>query len=836
MATDIERLTVTLEANVRKFEREMKRSNQLASQALGGIERRAKSMESSVRGSFDRVSGYAATALGALGVSASVGQFREYADTWQDMANKIAASGEQTERVAAVQDKVAKTAIASRSDLKSTSDLYVGLTRSTKDLGASQAQIFRVVETVNKAFAVSGASAAEQASGILQLNQALQSGALQGDELRSILENAPMVAEAVAKEFGVSVGELKKLGAEGELVADRVFQGLLKASASVDEQFKRTSITTSQAFTNLRTALTQYFGQMDQATGISRAFAGAIQTVALNIDVAMRAAAVLGAALLAAFSPAIIAGVGAIVAPLAGVAGLAAGVAAVAAGFAAFGDQIQPIAGELATLADYAQASFQILTEYGGQAADWIASQFTKAAELVTSALQAVDGSDAFDGVLEAAKTVTNAIIGAWSFCAAQVTTVWGAIGPVIVETMVNAMNGAIAAVESGLRSIIGAINGAFGGLGVPALPMPEFSRVTNAAAGAGAAAGKAWSDNFKLLSKDYVGDAMKSADKALQAIRDRANAAARERAASPPKQLDMGSLDQKLKPARRDADGGGGKGKGGGKGGGKGAGQDEFAREIEQIDKRILAFGREQEALKLSAFEAAKAEASFKMLDAAKAAGIPVTDGLRGKVEALATAYATAKTSLDRAKETQESFNEFQKFVGTSISSFFSDVISGGKNAEKALMNLTKKLADAVLQAALLGDGPLAGLMGLKGSGSGVGGLIGMLFKGVSIPGKASGGPVSAGRPYVVGEKRPELFIPSTGGRIVPRIGGGGASVVVNNYNGAPVETRQTANGGVEIDVGRMVDGALAERVASGRGLTSRAITARATRANLRG
>ena len=89
-------------------------------------------------------------------------------------------------------------------------------------------------------------------------------------------------------------------------------------------------------------------------------------------------------------------------------------------------------------------------------------------------------------------------------------------------------------------------------------------------------------------------------------------------------------------------------------------------------------------------------------------------------------------------------------------------------------IKRLTAALAEAAIQAALLGKGPLGGLFG------GGSGLIGSLLGGLTgVPGRAMGGPVRAGEPYKVGETGPEMFIPSSPGRVVPhRASGGGSSI----------------------------------------------------------
>lgn len=863
MTTDLERLTVQLEATTNKFTREINKAHREANRRFREMERSATDMENSVSGSLSRMGRATSTAIAAIGVSLSVGQLRTYADTWQDMANKIAAAGEKTERVAAVQDKIASVAIASRADLKATSDLYVGLTRSTEQLGASQAQVMRVVETVNKAFAVGGASAAEQAGGILQLNQALSSGVLQGDELRSIRENAPLVAKAIADEFGVAIGGLKELGAEGELTGDRVFQALLKASASIDDQFSKTSATVSQSFTNLSTALTRYFGQLDRATGASQAFAQGIQVIANNIDAVMRGAAVIGVALAAAFAPAIVAGAAALAAPLIGVAGIATGVVAAAAAMAVFGDNVKPIAGDIATVVDYAAVGFQMVAQQGGAAASYLYEQFAKASDLIVAALSATGDNATFEKIAEAAKTAVNLVIGTFTFAVAQIQTVWNGLGPAMVASIVGAMNAVIATVEAAMQRIATSVNNVITMLGGAARAVPTFGRIDNSYAEAGTAAAKQFGDNFKLLTRDYIGEAGAELAKGLEEVRKKANERAATRAAAGAKPLDMGDINAKLTPPVGTGDKGGGGKKG------KGGGPDEFQREIENIEKRTLAFGREQAALRLSAYEAAKAEASFKLLDAAKAAGIPVTDAMRARVEALSDAYAKAKTSLDAAKEQQEAFNDLQKFMGNSISGFLSDVVSGGKNAEKAMMNLTKKIADAALQAALLGEGPFGKILGLGGKDGGTGGLIGMLFKGVTgKEGFAAGGFTGAGGkrqpkgivhageyvmdaetvrraggPGAFDAMRRNLKGYAAGGYVGPpspsslRRTTGGTNVVINNNTGQPVSQTTAPNGDTQIDIGKMIDGAMAEQMGgSARGATSKILQARMNRANLRG
>lgn len=244
----------------------------------------------------------------------------------------------------------------------------------------------------------------------------------------------------------------------------------------------------------------------------------------------------------------------------------------------------------------------------------------------------------------------------------------------------------------------------------------------------------------------------------------------------------------------------------GGGKSGGGGgaASQSEFEREVQQIQRRTAALEQEATTVGKSAFEADRAKAAYELMEAAKRAGLSTTPALTAQIDQLSQAYAQSEQTVRAAEEAQRSMNELAQFAGDSISGFFSDIISGGENAEKALMNLTKRLADAALQAALLGDGPLAGLFGGgKAAGGGVGGLIGGLLK--FIPGFAGGTRSAPGGLAMVGERGPELVNLPKGSQVIPNdvlmgaAGRGGQSVVVNisaTNNGGMSPTEMAAFG----------------------------------------
>ena len=290
MAIDVERLIVRMEANQKTFERQLKKANQLAATTALNIERRFDKMNKNVSTGFSRIGLLGSTFLSGLGTRAVI----QYADAWTEAGNKIAAASQVAGLQARSLERLNDLADENRAGISETVDLYSRLLRSSKGIAKSEEDVAKATQIAIRAFKAGGASATEFRSGVLQLGQALGSGFLQGDELRSLRENAPLIAQAIADEFGVTIGELKKLGAEGALTSKRVFRALLSGQAEIDAAFAKTNATIGDSFARLRNALTEYVGLGAQSTGATEKLAKALTFLADNLDLAVAAGVVLG--------------------------------------------------------------------------------------------------------------------------------------------------------------------------------------------------------------------------------------------------------------------------------------------------------------------------------------------------------------------------------------------------------------------------------------------------------------------------------------------------------------------------------------------------------------
>lgn len=294
--TDLERLVVSFEARFAQFDKDVKKVGTLFDKGAAGIEKRQSALNNRLQKGGVQMGNILRGPLTGIAAALSVREIVQYGDAWTIAGNKIAAAGTDAASVPRVLAELADLAVETRTKLEPTVTLFSRLDRSTQGLGKSQQDLLRYTETINKSFTVGGAAASEQAAGILQLTQAISSGLLQGDELRSVRENAPVIARAIADVMGVTIGELKQLGADGKITVDVILKALEQIAPAVDKSFSTMDLTVSQALGNLETRFTQFVGRLSE-NGSFAAVAAGIDGIANNLDLLTNAAIIAAAAL-----------------------------------------------------------------------------------------------------------------------------------------------------------------------------------------------------------------------------------------------------------------------------------------------------------------------------------------------------------------------------------------------------------------------------------------------------------------------------------------------------------------------------------------------------------
>ena len=229
-----------------------------------------------VRNAFRSLSGVlAGVAVADIGRRAI-----QQADAYAGLNARLKLVTSSTTEFVAAQKELFAISQQTGTGLEQTSDLFGSLARSTEALGVSQEKVLDVTRTINQALAVSGTSSQSAQAALTQLGQAFASGVLRGEELNSVLEQAPRLARAIADGLGVTIGQLRQLGQDGKLTAEAVFEALQKSAGAIDKEFQSLPLTVERASTQASNALLKLIGTLDQATGSTSTLAGVVQDAA----------------------------------------------------------------------------------------------------------------------------------------------------------------------------------------------------------------------------------------------------------------------------------------------------------------------------------------------------------------------------------------------------------------------------------------------------------------------------------------------------------------------------------------------------------------------------
>lgn len=231
-------------------------------------------------GLVSSISGLAAPLAAAF----SAAKIAAAAEQYTNLTNRLRLVTEGAEQLAYAQQSVYEIAQNARQPLEATAQVYQRIAQNGRQLGLSFADVASVTETVAKTVALSGASAQAADAAMVQFGQALASGTLRGDELNSILEQTPALAQAIARGLGVTIGQLRSLGSEGKLTSAAIVKALQDQKEQVDELSSSLNITVSQALTAFNNSLVATVGRLDEATGASSRLATGIAALARAMD------------------------------------------------------------------------------------------------------------------------------------------------------------------------------------------------------------------------------------------------------------------------------------------------------------------------------------------------------------------------------------------------------------------------------------------------------------------------------------------------------------------------------------------------------------------------
>lgn len=266
---------VTISADSSNAERALNKVSQAAKQKLGGdisseldkISAKARKVfGQDLQGAMNKVGkglqiaaaatgiGVAATAVKDLAVGAA-----NLSDQMAQIRSRINLINDGSQTTAEIMDKIYAASQRSRGGYLEMADSVSKLNMLAKDAFSSNDEAIFFVEQLNKQFKISGASVEEATSAMYQLTQAMASGKLQGDEFRSIMENAPMLAQSIAQEMGMSVGQLKELSSQGLITADIIKNALYGSAEETNQKFAEIPMTFADIGQSIQNQFIQAF-------------------------------------------------------------------------------------------------------------------------------------------------------------------------------------------------------------------------------------------------------------------------------------------------------------------------------------------------------------------------------------------------------------------------------------------------------------------------------------------------------------------------------------------------------------------------------------------------
>ena len=251
--------------------------------ALNNRLQKVETSTKSVSNSFSNFGRLAAGVFAGIQIGGLVRDVVSLADAYKNANARLNVVSDSTEEFRSAQSALFDISQKTRTGLQQTTDLYAQLARGTKDMKLPQEMMLRLTEGINKAVTLSGSSVQGANAALVQLSQGFAAGALRGQEFMSVQEQAPVILETVRKGLGLTQAQLKELAVEGGLTNKVFIEGFFKGLGGLEAQFGKLPVTIEQSMTQIKNSLMKAVGTFDEATGASAKIANGFTSVAESI-------------------------------------------------------------------------------------------------------------------------------------------------------------------------------------------------------------------------------------------------------------------------------------------------------------------------------------------------------------------------------------------------------------------------------------------------------------------------------------------------------------------------------------------------------------------------
>lgn len=231
-----------------------------------------------------------------------------YTDAWTRTQNQLRQVTETSNQLIATNQQLMRVANDSAVAFESTASFYASVARATRELNIEQSTLVEFVDLTSKSLRANGASASGASALILQLSQSFNAGIIQGQEFNTIIDQAPLLLDALRASTGKSTAELKKMGGEGRLSVQQLIKAVSGYSDEINKNAAKATNTFSDNLVVARNNIIQFVGTADSAQGVVGELGDAAVYLSNNLDTVTTAAVGLAAVIAGRYASAIGAG------------------------------------------------------------------------------------------------------------------------------------------------------------------------------------------------------------------------------------------------------------------------------------------------------------------------------------------------------------------------------------------------------------------------------------------------------------------------------------------------------------------------------------------------
>jgi len=228
--------------------------------------------------------GFFAAQLGFESLRAGIVRVKELSDEWTRTRVLVQNVTRGIEEASVAQTRLYKIAQDTRQNYGELTRTFASFARNADQLNISSAEAADLQKTIAQAISLSGARADSAASALVQFGQGISSGVLRGEELNSVLEQTPKLAKAIADGMGVPIGQLIKMGKEGELTADKIITALQTIAPRMQQEFEKVTPTIADAFVAVTNSMGNLFDGINKIIPIADTLASILLGAANAID------------------------------------------------------------------------------------------------------------------------------------------------------------------------------------------------------------------------------------------------------------------------------------------------------------------------------------------------------------------------------------------------------------------------------------------------------------------------------------------------------------------------------------------------------------------------